>query len=512
MLFTLLPRSAYTPASPVGHAFLHLDNWDDWGKYRTQFQLSVVDVDGKVHEIGSVKVGHLGLAPGGEIGPNVRAPELPENFDELPSNYFSLGQGESYYEALNLLSRSLRLKVLAGLRDCAFDLDILDKSQDEYVMTQSLLRDVSIINVRNRFHRLAKGDAVLTPFEFNYVFSSQGTEPPILAFKVVPESQPPTNVHVLIGRNGVGKTRNMQGIARSLLVLDQSDADIGIVRPVGEDQDDWSFAGLISVSFSAFDEFELPESIQTKIKAHSIGLKQISLDKENPVISTKSPADLTVDFITSFARCRTGLRSQRWLQAMTTLSNDPQFAETEIDNLLELVDEQWREIASSVFSRLSSGHKIVLLTITRLIELVDEKTLVLIDEPEAHLHPPLLSAFVRSLSNLLVQRNGVAIIATHSPVVLQEVPRSCVSVLRRSGEASVVDRPAIETFGENVGVLTREVFGLEVTTAGFHDLLKRATENSDLTYDALVAHFGGQLGAEARAIARALVTNRDRRQ
>lgn len=48
---------------------------------------------------------------------------------------------------------------------------------------------------------------------------------------------------------------------------------------------------------------------------------------------------------------------------------------------------------------------------------------MLIDEPEGHLHPPLLSAFVRALSELLVNRNGVAIIATHSPVVLQEVPR-----------------------------------------------------------------------------------------
>ena len=32
---------------------------------------------------------------------------------------------------------------------------------------------------------------------------------------------------------------------------------------------------------------------------------------------------------------------------------------------------------------MSSGHKIVLLTITKLVETVDEKTLVLMDEPEA---------------------------------------------------------------------------------------------------------------------------------
>jgi predicted ATP-dependent endonuclease of OLD family len=89
----------------------------------------------------------------------------------------------------------------------------------------------------------------------------------------------------------------------------------------------------------------------------------------------------------------------------------------------------FREIARELFGALSTGHKIVLLTITRLVETVDERSIVLFDEPEAHLHPPLLSALIRALSELLISRNGVAIVATHSPVVLQEVPRTCVSIL-----------------------------------------------------------------------------------
>src|SRR5581483_11473983 len=104
-------------------------------------------------------------------------------------------------------------------------------------------------------------------------------------------------------------------------------------------------------------------------------------------------------------------------------------------------------------------------------ESVEERTLVLLDEPEAHLHPPLLSAFVRALSALLTNRNGVAIIATHSPVVVQEVPKNCVWKMRRSGAWVSMERPEAETFGENVGVLTREIFGLEVTKSGFHRML-----------------------------------------
>lgn len=175
-------------------------------------------------------------------------------------------------------------------------------------------------------------------------------------------------------------------------------------------------------------------------------------------------------------------------------------------------DDQWRDAAKTLFERLSSGHAIVLLTMTRLVELVDERTVVLMDEPEAHLHPPLLSAFVRALSDLLTSRNGVALISTHSPVVLQEVPKSCVWKLRRTGKFAAADRPTIETFGENVGILTREVFELEVTTSGFHNLLQQAVENSQDDYDTVLAKFSNQLGAEARGIVRSFLAIREKEQ
>jgi len=48
----------------------------------------------------------------------------------------------------------------------------------------------------------------------------------------------------------------------------------------------------------------------------------------------------------------------------------------------------YREAVTPILSRMSSGHAVVLLTITRLVATVEEKTLVLLDEPESHLHPP----------------------------------------------------------------------------------------------------------------------------
>jgi hypothetical protein len=241
-----------------------------------------------------------------------------------------------------------------------------------------------------------------------------------------------------------------------------------------------------------------------------VGLKRPSGD-EPKNLPPKSLDELTSEFVESVGNCRLGIKAERWKKALETLEADPLFQEAEVSALLESREREWRQDAETLFSRLSAGHKIVLLTTTRLVELVDEASLVLLDEPEAHLHPPLLSAFVRALSDLLVQRNGVAIVATHSPVVLQEAPKSCVWLLRRVGGFSRAERPSIETFGENVGVLTREVFGLEVTRSGFHRLLEDEIMNRGVTYTELLRRFDEQLGAEGRAIARAMIAARDQK-
>ena len=189
---------------------------------------------------------------------------------------------------------------------------------------------------------------------------------------------------------------------------------------------------------------------------------------------------------------------------MRILEADPLFSGLGLSHLAELDAETIEDRAGDIFETASSGHKIVLLTLTRLAELVSERTLVLIDEPEAHLHPPLVMALVRAISDLLAKRNGVAILATHSPVVVQEVPTSCVTLLFRAGDAVTVERPEIETFAENLGALTREIFRVEVTESGHHALINEAVQTAESLDDVLEA-FNNQLGAEGRALARALL-------
>lgn len=511
-MFFVVSRAGI-PTDQPNRAVLIPDNWDDWFKFETTFILCLVLDDFRTIRVGAVKIGHMGLQGGREMAPGIRGPNIPEHFDQLPPQYFSLGTSEDYYENLNTVSQALRQRVLTGLRDAAYDLNIFQAAASEPSMVNSLLRSISAQAVVGRLNRLSHGNAERTPFAFRYAIqpAAANIPSPILTFNVAPEVEPPTNVHVLIGRNGAGKTRLMRHMAEALLNKPETPEDArGTISFENElDAAATGFAGLVLVSFSAFDNYTLQPSETDRIPFVQVGLRHRVVVDGVESGGLKEPAQLATDFRLSLDKCRTGLRADRWKAAVQTLETDDLFMEANVVGLLDVPEEQRRDVIERYFTRLSSGHAIVLLTITKLVELVDEQTMVLLDEPEGHLHPPLLAAFIRSLSDLLVKRNGVAVIATHSPVVLQEVPRHCAWKIRRSGHVSAADRPVVETFGENVGILTREVFGLEVTRSGFHSLLEGAVRSGS-TYEQILARFNGQLGLEARAIVHGLIAERDR--
>lgn len=511
-MFTIIDNELLVPTASRSEAFLVVDSWDDWFSFQTSFRLIVFDSQGNRYDPGFVKIGQAGLRPSQsaeDLPPGIRIPNLQRQFTMLdPAIFFSLGQDEDYYATLNSLDPDFCQSILIGLCDCAYNLEIFDSHRSEKVMETSLLRSIRESNVRNRFNRLAHGNAVLTRFEFDYTLPLPPPDdcfppppPTTLQFLVEPGSEPPTNVHVLIGRNGVGKTRCIQSLINALLECNNGIVPPGTLRRLADNSEEWNFSGLISVSFSAFDSFTPPPQTTLRIPVAFVGLR--SHEDVGGVCTEvlKTTVELAQDFVRSFGRCRIQPRKARWLRAVSALATDPLFAETNVEQLLEGDDE----FAAAFFRRLSSGHAIVLLTTTRLVELVDERTLVVLDEPEGHLHPPLLSAFVRAIAALLVARNGVALISTHSPVVLQEVPRSCVWMLSRTRTWTRVERPSIETFGESVGVLTREVFGLEVTYSGFHQLISAIARQPGCTYEMVETHFREQLGTEARALARSLV-------
>lgn len=502
--------SGATPKWEPDTVFLFEDSWDDWFTYSTMYNLVICVPNGEKRRIGAIKIGQFGM-PAGQ-----RRPDLPGNFPELDERFFSLGQDADYYEALNALGEESRADILSSLNDLADDLEIWEKAKSLNVTRVSLLRSVSSTEVVGQFRRMTQGGVKLTDFNFSYTGPKrdlQGDQGLELSFKVEPESYPPTNVHVVIGRNGVGKTHTMNRMTKALVAKRSIAAQSGkFVTTEGSRLVAGApFSNLVSVCFSAFDSFLLgPEEIEPEagIAFSYIGLRRLDEDG-NKLAAPKSPDRLASEFVKSAIECSVGSRAERWRRALETLETDPIFAAAQAASFIDGLRKKERQVeVRKLFKRLSSGHQIVLLSITRLVETVEERTLVLLDEPEGHLHPPLLSAFVRALSDLLIDRNGVAIVATHSPVVLQEVPSSCVWKLQRSGNVAVAERPDCQTFGENVGILTREVFGFEVTDAGFHRMLRDVVDKTS-SFERAVRKFRGELGAEARAMLRVMYLRKE---
>lgn len=253
MYFHVLEHGVRPPADARARAFLLTDNWDDWFKYSTTYTLVVYDDHSERHLIGSVKIGQFGMEEG------QRRPALSQRFNSLNDQFFSLGQDDSYYQALNALGAELRDRILRGLKDVALDADLFQRALEEKVTGVSLLRAVTPATVQGQFYRMARGGVRLSSYNFSYTAAKpprSRINPVHLEFAVEPESQPPTNIHVLIGRNGVGKTRLLNGMTKALIGNAPRDQDVGSFQGETEDQvDDRLFANLVSVTFSAFDPF-----------------------------------------------------------------------------------------------------------------------------------------------------------------------------------------------------------------------------------------------------------------
>ena len=93
--------------------------------------------------------------------------------------------------------------------------------------------------------------------------------------------------------------------------------------------------------------------------------------------------------------------------------------------------------------------------------------------------------------------DGYAIIATHSPVVLQETPAKYVHVLRRLADQNRVASPSVETFAENIGVITQEVFNLGDGSTDWHETLRALARRN--TLEEIEEAFGRKLGFAARS-------------
>lgn len=481
----LYERNYFSRPSNGEGFYLVKDNWNDFG-YKTLFVLYYFDGTND-QEIGGVKIGNYD---------NEFTTSIKDLINGNNKNIFSLGNGKGYYLNLNKLDKEKKIYILKEMNDVAYNLDLFENIKDLDITKESLLRWVSPLTIKEQFNRIIDNKVELTPFEFTF-----NNDELKIDFEVEPKSKPQTNIQGLIGNNGIGKTKLLRDILTAFI---KSDTDQLYNKNL--DDEEMIFANALFVSFSIFDDnTEILKHIKgnkKNSKLNYIGVQKLDDDK----LLNKSNEELATEFCESIEQIvkKSNGSDELWDDLVELLNIDS--LDLNLRNIDEIKNEHTVEF-KKIFKSLSSGQKIVLLTITKMIEHVVEKTLILIDEPEMYLHPPLLAAYMRAISQLLIEQNGVGIIATHSPLVMQEMRRDCINIVKNLKDRRMITKPRNETYGENVGSLIREVFGFEVEKTGYYQQLLLEAE-SGKEYGEIIDDYNGSIGMEAKSILRVLIKHR----
>lgn len=477
------------------------DNWDDYG-LRTTFSADLHLGESELVELGLVKIL--------ERGQSVGATQLPDQFDELSDAYVSLGQAFSYYEQLVRHEPAVYEPLLAALRDAVYIPPLRDAFSMERGWSESLLRfdaaERALIDGPVLFHVYQQGTQRGIE-SFQYELPDNGAT---TTFSFGDVSELPNRLNVVIGYNGAGKTRLLANLAMLAYEDSQQAAQPGFIEQYGQYVSPRpSFGAIIAISYSAFDSFAIPgagTSTSDMLERERIGrgeksargytycgLRQVA---EDGTIQTalKSIDELTAEFHGARKRVIEMDRTDSLRAATEPIYREPSFSTIAELPDVAAAETHWR----LAFDRLSTGHKIVLNIVVQLCANLEHRSMVLFDEPELHLHPPLLAALLQATGVALERHDSFAIVATHSPVVLQEVPARNVKVLRRSQDDVAVEAPEIETFAENIGILTSHVFSLDSSSTDFQGVLRNLA--LELDTEEIERLFDGPMSSQARSL------------
>ena len=158
----------------------------------------------------------------------------------------------------------------------------------------------------------------------------------------------------------------------------------------------------------------------------------------------------------------------------------------------------------------SSGQLIFFRFALKLVSSIDDGSLVIIDEPETHLHPNLICDFVSLLYYVLTATKSIALVATHSAYVVREVPTHCVHVLSFSENSRKVNigHVRLKTLGANIDSISQAVFGDgDNIIAKYHETLALGISKSKMTQEEILNKYASILSPELLIEIRALMKN-----
>ena len=414
--------------------------WDDFG-YSTLFDLELLTTEGR-QRVGLTKI------------INLKHPDtpVPNAFETLPPSFYSQLQHVGAYEAIEAMP--LITHLLNGLRDLAFiDPDERAKAIADERTALTLLRFTTA-----RYALESRLGREPGPIQFVLTHKVEGfLEAHEVELRFDADSVLGRMV-VLVGQNGAGKTRLLHGLHHPILGIRPELLD-GSRRPSlcfkGAPP---AFSTVIQMSFSAFDPFPLVRSPALRELTRYCGLRRLA-DRWG----SRSAIDIEGSF-DSLDRAVTELkgrgREMLWRRDLEAHG-------------LKLSEGSF----SAWLLERSAGQKFVGFVLTHLYATIERGALLIFDEPEIHTHPTMLSRLMQQLHALLERFDAFAVLATHSPIVLQETPGRQVRVMQREGRYPLVAPYPGECFGEGLDEIVRTGLELGPRERNFeHHIMRLARE------------------------------------
>lgn len=495
------------------------DSWNDFS-YRTLFEYCIVGVDfGSAFRLAFIdgqKDVPSAVADGlnGVLGP-VEISKFPpffsmqidmDHYREIV-DFWGVSAAEVLLHALHDVAVARAVDPSAtwlrgALRSAHFQMSFLRNSDSNFAFhnAASLLSGVEFEDIN-----VAPNTLVLD-FQLEGFSSAHN-----FLFTFSPTSLPPKRIAVIIGKNGVGKSRALNHLVRSAMG-----------QPVGQFHDGNGcmprLSRIVAVctpgeAESTFpDEPLLPQSyVYKRISAvcseelQTLPQVLVTLSRDTRRIGARSRWDifsesvqqvldfdsLVVDADERGGKVGREIFVHRLWEGGEQASAEARMTVNPAGGLKRKLDN-----GSSVL--LSSGQQSFVRLAAQLCTYVENGSLVLMDEPETHLHPNLITGLVAMLDRILALTGSIALLTTHSAYLVREVPQSQVHIIYHDEANQTVEilKPRLRTFGADVGSISHFVFGDEIVNRLISQLEEKLSENVDAA-ESWLARIERDLSTEA---------------
>ncbi|MBE7691189.1 AbiJ-related protein [Tenacibaculum piscium] len=417
--------------------YLESISWDDYGN-KTSFILTYCREDFIPEKIGLVKI---------TDGENFKTIDvIDEKFTSLNSRFCSLGQNQDYYRNLQKIFSNKLSSVLYALKDVAYFIEINDNFSSNDIYKYSLIREDGVEKLSRNIKFILEGRSLDNKYNFTYKFTPNYSSIPVeidLNFNNTLDSS--DRIFAVIGKNGAGKTQLITN-----LPVDISESKAGSFKP-----DKPIFSKIIAISYSIFDSFKKPDK---KNNFNYVFCGLLNDDKTLP-----SKVEKNTNFIEACKIITHHKRIDKWKNILENFIDKDILNDIFSINVLQSYSDDDNFIINeikfiNILDKLSSGQSIMLEIMTKIIANIRYDSLILFDEPETHLHPNAISQLINSIYELVESFDSYCLITTHSPIIIQNIFGKNVYVMEKDNNIPFLRKIGIESFGENLTILTEDVF------------------------------------------------------